>query len=237
MLPSQHNPPLQDLASAITGSLSRDGLGGMRSALDYGGYRAINMADGSNDTDGATVGQLSQASIPIGSVIDFAGSAAPAGYLLCYGQEVSRSTYSALFSAIGVAWGSGNGTTTFNLPDLRGRVSAGKDDMGGSNANRLPGLSGTTLGASFGASTVTLTTGQMPTHSHGVSDPGHTHEYSQVLNGGDRAQAGGGSIGNFQGPSPTGSSNTGIAINNSGSGEAHPNVQPSAILNKIIKAL
>jgi microcystin-dependent protein len=74
---------------------------------------------------------------PPGVVVAFAGSAAPNGWLICDGSAVSRTTYAALFAAIATAYGSGDGSTTFNLPDLRGRVAVGKDDMGGSAANRL----------------------------------------------------------------------------------------------------
>ena len=67
-----------------------------------------------------------------GEVVPFAGSTAPAGALFCYGQTVSRTTYAGLFAVIGTTYGVGDGSTTFNLPDLRGRVAAGKSDMGGS---------------------------------------------------------------------------------------------------------
>ena len=73
-----------------------------------------------------------------GLVLPFAGSAAPDGWLVCDGRAVSRETYGELFTAIGVTYGAGNGTTTFNIPDCRGRVIAGKDDMGGTAAGRLP---------------------------------------------------------------------------------------------------
>ena len=95
--------------------------------------------------------------LPAGTVVPFAGTAEPNGYLFCYGQAVSRTGYAALFAALGTTYGSGDGTTTFNLPDLRGRVIAGQDDMGGSSANRLTnqtgGLDGDTLGATGGAET------------------------------------------------------------------------------------
>jgi microcystin-dependent protein len=84
-----------------------------------------------------------------GEVVPFAGSTAPAGALLCYGQQVSRTTYAGLFAVIGAAYGGGDGSTTFNLPDLRGRVAAGKSDMGGSDAGNLTG--GGVLGAALGA--------------------------------------------------------------------------------------
>jgi hypothetical protein len=72
-----------------------------------------------------------------GEIKAFAGSAAPAGYLLAFGQAISRTAFVGLFTVLGTTYGTGDGTTTFNLPDLRGRVVAGKDDMGGSAASRL----------------------------------------------------------------------------------------------------
>lgn len=82
------------------------------------------------------------------------GSTAPAGTLLCYGQAISRTAYAGLFAALSTTYGTGDGSTTFNLPDLRGRVVAGKDNMGGSAASRLTGTSmspdGNTLGATGG---------------------------------------------------------------------------------------
>lgn len=93
----------------------------------------------------------------VGEVRAFAGpsGAIPAKWLLCYGQAVSRATYADLFAVIGTTWGAGDGTTTFNLPDLRGRVMAGVDNMGGVAANRITsgvsGLSGVTLGGAGGS--------------------------------------------------------------------------------------
>src|SRR5690606_12877743 len=89
--------------------------------------------------------------VPIGTVADFAGTSAPAGWLLCYGQAVSRTTYAALFAVLGTTYGAGNGSSTFNLPDCRGRVVAGKDNMGGASANRLTGQSGGLNGDNLGA--------------------------------------------------------------------------------------
>jgi len=77
------------------------------------------------------------ASLPVGIIIPFAGGTTPSGWLLCFGQAVSRSTYSALFGVIGEQYGAGDGTTTFNVPDLRGRTAAGRDNMGGTAASRL----------------------------------------------------------------------------------------------------
>lgn len=72
-----------------------------------------------------------------GTVLPFAGSLAPEGWLLCYGQAVSRAVYPHLFDKIGTTFGAGDGSTTFNVPDLRGRVAAGKGDMGGTATNVL----------------------------------------------------------------------------------------------------
>lgn len=84
-----------------------------------------------------------------GNVVAHAGSTAPDGALLCYGQAVSRTTYSKLFAAIGTTYGSGDGVTTFNVPDLRGRVWAGLDNIGGSDAGRLSWAN--TIGTSGGS--------------------------------------------------------------------------------------
>lgn len=114
-----------------------------------------------------------------GTVLPFAGAAAPNGWLLCYGKAVNRADYPNLFAAIGTTFGACDGSTTFNLPDLRGRVPAGKDNMGGTPANRLTtagsGVDGPTLGAAGGSQAHTLTTAQMPAHAHTATDAGHSH--------------------------------------------------------------
>lgn len=175
----------------------------------------------------------------VGEVISYAGTSAPTGWLFCYGQNVSRTTYALLFAAISTTFGVGDGSTTFGVPDLRGRVVAGKDDMGGSSANRLTSpINGDNLGAAGGAESVTLTTSEMPSHSHGVSDPGHNHlnnvngwQLTSVI----AAGAGGGGFAGG-GTAYTATGYTGISIQNNGSGGAHANVQPTIILNKIIFA-
>lgn len=100
---------------------------------------------------------------PVGVVLPYAGTAAPsANWLLCYGQAISRTTYATLFGVISTTYGSGDGSTTFNLPDLRGRSVFGKDDMGGSAANRVTnavsGITGTTLGSAGGNEALTAHT-------------------------------------------------------------------------------
>ncbi len=109
--------------------------------------------------------------VPIGSCIDFFGATAPnSSFVLVYGQAVSRTAYSTLFSLLGTTYGVGDGSTTFNIPDLRGRVVAGKDDMGGSAASRLTGATittggATTLGGAGGAETKTLATVNLPPYT------------------------------------------------------------------------
>lgn len=102
--------------------------------------------------------------IPAGTVWAFAGTSdAPPGWLFCTGVAVSRTEFAGLFSVIGTTYGAGNGTTTFNLPDLRGRVVAGRNNMGnptGPAENRLTtagsGVDGSTIGASGGAQSYSI---------------------------------------------------------------------------------
>lgn len=97
----------------------------------------------------------------------------PAGWLWCDGSGVSRTTYANLFAAISTQYGGGDGFTSFNVPDLRGRTIVGKDDIGGSGIGRvtigLSGIAGTVLGATGGTETVTLTTANLASHSHSGS--------------------------------------------------------------------
>jgi microcystin-dependent protein len=174
----------------------------------------------------------SDAAFSAGMLMPYAGTSAPTGWLLAYGQAVSRTTYADLFTAISTTYGSGDGSTTFNLPDLRGRTIAGQDDMGGSSANRLTnqsgGLNGDTLGASGGAETHTLTTSQMPSHSHTL---GSNAKISTTFDtsGGNTAIRRDTLSGSGLDSYISGSTEA------AGSGAAHNNVQPTIILNYIIK--
>lgn len=195
--------------------------------------------------------------VPIGVVNPFAGATAPSGWLLCFGQTVSRSQYSGLFNVINTTYGAGDGSTTFALPDMRGRAVAGKDDMGGTAASRLTNTvlnASNTLGATGGTQTHTLTTAQMPTHTHiqdshnhSVYDPSHAHNFTPRWQGsagvgvnmsapsyGNAYGVGSGYVeGNYAYTSNYGSTATN---QNSGDGNAHLNTQPTIVLNYIIKA-
>lgn len=161
-----------------------------------------------------------------GTVKDFAGTVAPAGYLFCYGQAISRSTYADLFAAISTSYGVGDGSTTFNLPDARGRVIAGKDNMGGTSANRLTnpastigGLDGDVLGGTGGAETHVITIPQLATHNHSFG-------------GVDMSPTSDGTSNRYR--LASGGPTVSTLILNNGSDAAHNNVQPTLIFNKII---
>lgn len=206
------------------------------------------------DPVGPNAGLGSSGSVPIGGQIPYAGTSAPTGYLLCDGSAVSRTTYAALFAIAGTAYGSGDGSTTFNVPDKRGRTSVGKDDMGGVAANRITvgvsGIAGTTLGAAGGNQAQQTHTHSVtdPTHTHTVTDP--THHHTETFNPNAFGNtAGPGAAGTATG-GPTDSAlntkdaatgvtiaaaSTGITIASAGAG-ASQNVQPSQVDNWIIRA-
>jgi microcystin-dependent protein len=216
----------------------------MLANLPMGGFKITGLAAGVAATDAVNRGQLDSAT-PVGAVIDFAGSTAPAGWLLCYGQAVSRTTYTALFAVIGTTYGAGDGST-FNLPDARGRVAAGKDNMGGAAASRLTGQSGgvagTTLGGSGGVETHTLTTAQLASHTHtGTTSASGTHTHN-ITSANNQNGTGGFGVPNFGGGSglnkltdPGGDHTHTFTSDSAGTGAAHNNVQPTIIFNKIIR--
>jgi microcystin-dependent protein len=147
-----------------------------------------------------------QLTVLTGLVFDWAGATAPAGYLLCDGAAVSRTTYAALFAVIGGTYGVGNGSTTFNVPDCRGRASIG--------VGTGSGLTFRALGGQIGEENHLLSIAEMPSHNH---------QNFTALQAGNNIQ--GGSNWNVF------SSVTG----NTGGGGVHNNMQPSIGLNKIIK--
>lgn len=184
-------------------------------------YMNNGAGTGNADTlDGLQANDLS----PIGSVIDYAGTTPPANWLLCYGQAVSRTTYASLFTAIGTLYGVGDGSTTFNVPDVRGRVSAGQDDMGGTSANRLTnpgsvgGMDGDTLGNTGGQEAHVQTIAELAAHTHTKGPTGTSGSFGLLDSG-------------------TASSSGNPATGSTGSSTAFNVVQPTIIFNKIIRAL
>jgi len=114
--------------------------------------------------------------VPTGTLTAFAGSTAPDGFQICDGRALSRTTYARLFAVIGTTYGAGDGSTTFNVPDFRGRAAFGSDAMGGSAAGRLSEMDA--VGKTGGAEQQTLSVDQMPAHAHAIADPGHSHAAS-----------------------------------------------------------
>jgi microcystin-dependent protein len=177
--------------------------------------------------------------IPVGGLMPYLGSSAPnANFALPFGQAISRTTYSALFSLVSTTFGTGDGSTTFNIPDLRGRAVFGLDNMGGSSASRITvaggNFDGTVRGGTGGAENHMLTTAEMPVHNHGITDPGHSHATAifkdQLTNG-----AGSNAYGATAGGVPTTTNTTGITINNAGSGGLHTILSPAMTLAYILR--
>ena len=184
-------------------------------------------------------------SAPAGTMDLYAGSTAPTGWLLAYGQAVSRTTYADLFAVLSTTYGAGDGSTTFTLPDMRGRVPAGLDNMGGTAASRLTSTvltASNTLGATGGTQTHTMTSAEMPSHTHTQNAHGHTivnpSTGNQILYMGNGAsgfpdQWGQGGQGGLSSGTPIQS--TTATNQNTGGGGAHLNTQPTIVLNYIIK--
>jgi microcystin-dependent protein len=176
--------------------------------------------------------------VPTGSVLNYAGATAPTGFLLCDGSAVSRTTYAALFGVIGSTYGAGDGSTTFNLPDTRGRTTIG--------AGQGTGLTNRALAASGGEESHTQAIAELPAHSHTASqgththsDAGHLHQIFGLVQGGAGGTAtnvGSGSTNTNTGYASIQAASAGaITIANTGSGTPFNVMQPFVALNKIIK--
>ena len=222
------NTTMSDIATALTGSVAADGQTPITGNLQLGGNLITGMGAGVSSTDAVNLAQVTTAiaavnSVVTGSIQMWPTASAPTGYLLCVGTAVSRTTYAALFAVLGTTFGSGDGSTTFNLPNY---------------TNRMP--YGTTLGATGGSADAIIVS-----HTHTatsvVTDPGHTHP---PLNGSNFAGQGGSS--QFNGPnfntalsSTTGSSTTGITVAttnaSTGASGTNANLPPYLGINFIIK--
>jgi microcystin-dependent protein len=237
---------------SLTGRGSISVLDGGDINLRNGGSLTIN--DGGNIMisggsvmiiDPMTMTQTTLSAEPIGSITLWATAVAPTNYLLCQGQTLSTTTYSALFAVLGVTFGMG-GPGTFNLPDLRQRIPIGQNTLGAAPFNTIGGIGG--------ALTTTLGVANMPAHNHGINDPGHSHGVNDpghihgiptpavsvstynthavtISTGVAQATSTGGS---GTGISIIGSG-TGVSTLNNGSGTAFDTYPPILTLNYIIK--
>lgn len=197
------------------------------------GAGLVGYYDTVNSTPTTVAAQLSYLTgfvlqnTPTGVVLDFAGSSVPAGFLLCNGDEVSRATYSALFAVIGITWGAGNGTTTFNLPDFRRRVAMGSGGTGSA-------VIGNTVGSVSSAETEALTDPlQLPSHNHtAVSTTTSSNRQANIAGGSPLQNVT--QSNNNSGPVSL-SLTTVTSIGNTGASAPFNIVQASAVVTKIIK--
>ena len=192
--------------------------------------------------------------VPIGAVMPYVGATAPnSNFVLPFGQAISRTTYSALFALTGTAFGAGDGSTTFNVPDLRGRTPFGQDNMGGTAASRITSsatFDGTTIGNTGGGQVHTLNASESAvlTYTTTSTDSGHVHTISSDANlmGFDISTGG-------TGPTISGSGNlerhlnlnntasssaniTSTTTSNAG-GAAHNNMPPAIIMPYILRVI
>lgn len=189
--------------------------------------------------------QVLQITVPVGTMVDWPGDTAPNDWMLAHGQALKRSDYPTLFGVLGVKFGAGSGDgTEFNLPDTRDRVVVGV-------STAKP------AGQTGGAESHVLTTAQMPSHGHGVSDPthahgvydpGHIHGYLHSYSENWQAPPGGGGQAfnksqEFIGTDSRGTgigiygAATGISIQANGGGGAHSIMQPFIAISQIIKII
>jgi microcystin-dependent protein len=241
-------PKLWVVNSAVTGGslIIQTAVPGSKLATLKAGVLQQVFCDGSN------VYRVNVPPSETGIMKMYAGATIPDDYIICDGRSVSRVIYSDLFAKLGTTWGVGDGSSTFNVPDMRGRVPAGPDAMGSSPASRVTHSGSTALGAAIGEEQHTLSTGEIPNHNHtltdpghnhSVNDPGHTHQYNQPADNLTLTGTAGvtlktvSALGNTT-SSTTGISNnattTGVSIAAVGGGGAHNNMQPTAFINFII---
>lgn len=147
---------------------------------------------------------------PTGMLMAFAAATLPTGWLVCNGAAVDRTIYAALFTVIGTTWGAGDGSSTFNLPDLRNRFLVGAGNFAFS-----------TLG---GATNFSLSVSQLPSHTHTITDPGHNHTDFAASS----TNTTGSATGAVTTGGTTGTNTTGITINNTGNGDPVNFVPPYA---------
>lgn len=163
------------------------------SNIQDSGVEADNLATNAVTTDKLAVSAVTLEKLatevinrlmPVGTIISSGAITTPEGYLYCDGSQVSRTTYSALFTAIGESFGQGNNTTTFHLPDLRGRFLRGQNDGSGQDpdaSSRTASATGGNTGDAIGSQqSDEFDSHNHGSHTHGVNDSGHNHNFVGV---------------------------------------------------------
>ena len=169
--------------------------------------------------------------VPVGTILDYAGDTAPMGYLVCDGSAVSRTDYAALFAVIGTTWGSGDGSTTFNIPDFRGRTSIG------SGTGTAPDATAHALGSGGGSETVTLSTTQIPSHNHGTNTDGEYFVTNSNSSASNRRFTSVTSGTNYTDTQNDASFHHRSGTGSTGGGGSHSNMTPYRTVTKIIRAI
>lgn len=217
--------------SSITGALIVSGGAGIAGNVNVAGQIFTpTMPAGTSNTAVATTAFVTNNSVPTGALLMWSTGSVPAGWLLCDGTAVSRTTYSTLFGVIGTTFGSGNGSTTFNLPNYQNRAPFG--------AGGLYALGAT--GGSKDAVVVSHSHSATSTSTSTVTDPGHRHQTGTA----DRDSAGSPSSTLVSGSGTnTSLASTGISVatststtvNSTGSSGTDANMPPYLAINFIIK--
>jgi microcystin-dependent protein len=208
-----------------------------------------------NNTDGSWYlqgGFANPYGIPLGGVLPYTGPFAPnSAFVFPSGQFISRSTYASYFALVGTTFGAGDGSTTFNVPDLRGRAIFGLDLMNGAAAGRITvaggNFDGRFTGATGGVENHTLSLAEMPAHTHpgsivSISDPGHTHNLQAAAGLGfanPTVAEGNGNVGpltNGAGLNTTGITAT-PTIASQGGGGIHTILNPAMTLPYILRII
>ena len=170
----------------------------------------------------------SRGDVPVGAQLPFGGTDVPYGWLLCDGSAVSRTDYADLFAVIGTAYGAGDGSTTFNLPDKRGRVSVGLKEGDTDFAN---------IGKDGGEKKHKLTMDEIPNFKFSTAHVGYSDSIWSATNGTHTSGTGRGWA-NQQDEAQRANINTGFYHDFSfGGGGSHNNLQPYEVDNWVIKAL
>ena len=139
----------------------------------------INRTTGSTGVYKITADQFlsSVATPPIGSIMSYGGANAPTGWVLCDGNEISRSTYASLYAVIGTQFGTPSNASLFKVPDLRGRFPLGADNMGGTSAGRVTDMTADNLAGYSGTETKTLISDNLPDHQHDMKSTNNDQFY------------------------------------------------------------